>query len=207
MNELEALARKYNTDKRQNDEGQNIYHGYTDVYYQLFANEKYEYRDFLELGVREGNSHQMWEEFFPNAIIYGIDNFSEVAYNLPNKRIKVLKADQADENTILEYFKGITFDSLIDDGSHMNWHHQQSFRFLWPKLKSGGYYIIEDLATCYNRKFRETDDMSSSTLYWLESMRQNQPYSLYINSDELKNIMKEIRYISIVGELGIIAKK
>ena len=208
MNELEIIARKTGTDKRTNDEGQNIYHGYTDTYYQLFANEKYEYQDILEIGVQSGASHLMWEEFFPNATIYGIDLGTDPLYkNVSNDRIKILLADQTDKGTILEYFKNITFNVVIDDGSHLSKHHQQSFRFLWPKVKSGGYYIIEDLATCYDRRFRETDDMGSSTLYWLESMQYNQPFSYYINPEELKNIMREIRYISVVGELGIIAKK
>ena len=208
MNELEIIARKTGTDKRTNDEGQNIYHGYTDTYFKLFGNEKYEYQNLLEIGVQAGNSHLMWYEFFPNATIYGIDLGTDPLYkNVSNDRIKILLADQSDENTILEYFKNIMLNVVIDDGSHLCKHHQQSFRFLWPKVKSGGYYIIEDLATCYNRAFRETDDMSSSTLYWLQSMLYNQPYSQYISQEELKNIMREIRYISIVGELGIIAKK
>ena len=208
MNELEIIARKTETDKRTNDEGQNIYHGYTDVYFKLFANEKYEYQDILEIGIQSGFSHLMWYEFFPNATIYGIDLGTDPLYkNVSNDRIKVLIADQTDENTIIECFKNITFNVVIDDGSHLSKHHQQSFRFLWPKVKSGGYYIIEDLATCYDRRFRETDDMSSTTIYWLQSMLNGQPFSYYINPEELKNIMKDIRYISIVGELGIIAKK
>jgi len=208
MNELEIIARKTGTDKRTNDEGQNIYHGYTDTYYKLFANEKYEYQDVCEIGVQSGASHLMWEEFFPNATIYGIDLGTDPLYkNVSRNRIKVLIADQSDENTILEYFKNITFNVVIDVGSHLCKHHQQTFRFLWPKVKSGGYYIIEDLDTCYNRNFRETDDMSSTTIYWLQSTMQNQPYSQYISQIELKSIMQEIRYITFVGELGIIAKK
>jgi cephalosporin hydroxylase len=208
MNDLETIARKTGTDKRTNDEGQNIYHGYTDTYFKLFENEKYEYQDILEIGIQSGFSHLMWEEFFPNATIYGIDLGTDPLYkNVSSNRIKVLIADQSDENTILEYFKNIMLNVVIDDGSHLCKHHQQTFRFLWPKVKSGGYYIIEDLDTCYNRNFRETDDMSSTTVYWLQSMMQNQPYSRYISQDEIKNIMQEIRYITFVGELGIIAKK
>jgi hypothetical protein len=208
INELEILARKYNTDKRQNDEGQNIYHGYTDTYFKLFENEKYEYQNILEIGAQSGASLLMWYEFFPNSMIYSIDLGTDPLYkNVSNDRIKILIADQSDENIITNYFKNISFDFILDDGSHLSKHHQQSFRFLWPKLKSGGYYIIEDLDTCYNRAFRETDDMSSSTVYWLKSMQQNQPFSYYIGQDELKIISQEIRYITFVGELGIIAKK
>ena len=208
MNELEILARKFNTDKRTNDKDQNIYHGYTDTYYQLFANKKFEYKNILEIGVQEGRSHLMWYEFFPNTIIYGIDLGTDPLYkDISNDRIKIIIGDQSDKEIIDNNFKDIELNLIIDDGSHCSWHQQLSFKYLWPKLKSGGYYIIEDLDTCYNRKFRETDDMSSSTVYWLESIMKNEPFSYYINIDELKIIIQEIKSIVFSGELGIILKK
>jgi hypothetical protein len=41
------------------------------------------------------------------------------------------------------------FDIIIDDGSHINSHQIETFKILFPKLKSGGYYFIEDVQTSY----------------------------------------------------------
>ncbi len=36
-------------------------------------------------------------------------------------------------------------DIIIDDASHASHHQQNAFVTLFPKLRSGGLYIIEDL--------------------------------------------------------------
>ena len=37
------------------------------------------------------------------------------------------------------------FDVIIDDGSHESEHILTSLKTLFPRLKTGGYYFIEDL--------------------------------------------------------------
>ena len=37
------------------------------------------------------------------------------------------------------------YDVIIDDASHASPHQQLAFRHLFPRLRSGGLYIIEDL--------------------------------------------------------------
>jgi hypothetical protein len=51
---------------------------------------------------------------------------------------------------VLEQFKlqsGGNFDVVIDDGSHVPEHQLISFESLWPAVKPGGLYIVEDLET------------------------------------------------------------
>lgn len=38
---------------------------------------------------------------------------------------------------------------IIDDASHMNQLTIQSFKHLFPWLKSGGYYVIEDIESSW----------------------------------------------------------
>lgn len=210
-NDLELLARKYGTDKRTNDAGQNVYHGYTDTYYELFKDAKYDKLNILEIGVQNGFSHKMWADFFPNSMIYGIDTFEDILCktkieDIECDRVKILKASQDDEKSINEYFKNTKFDIIIDDASHRSWHQQKSFKILFPRLKSGGYYIIEDLAVCYNRNFREFEDIRSSTLKWLELMKDNMAFSFYIEYEKMRDFIDDIKSIDIIGELGIIKK-
>ena len=39
----------------------------------------------------------------------------------------------------------ISFDVIIDDGSHKLHHQTEAFKLLFPRLNPGGVYIIEDI--------------------------------------------------------------
>ena len=41
------------------------------------------------------------------------------------------------------------FDIVIDDGSHAPAHQVASLTALWPHVKVGGVYLVEDLHTSY----------------------------------------------------------
>jgi hypothetical protein len=207
MNDLDIIARFYGTDKRTNDADQDIYHGYTDIYYEYLKDKRLEYKNVLEIGVREGWSHLMWMDFFPLAMIYGVDNFSEpICRDVSCDRIKIIKGDQSDKDLLNKEFRDIIFDMIVDDGSHKSWHQQKTFTYLWSKLKSGGYYFIEDLLTSHIREFREFEDWNSSTVGWLESLFTSKPHSYYMKDYEIKVFMYQIKNIHIIGELAIIEK-
>ena len=57
-----------------------------------------------------------------------------------------------------ELFKDIKFDIIINDGSHITSHQQNSFGFLFPFLNSNGIYICEDLHTSYNNLYINTKE-------------------------------------------------
>lgn len=210
---LNELAAKYNTDKRP-DIGQNIYHGYTVKYESLFSEIRTNKMDVLEIGVREGSSHKMWEEYFENSTIYGVDNLSDpmiteeakrqYVETLETDRIKIFIGDQSDRDFMLSIHKNL-FDIIIDDGSHRSWHQQKTLSFMFEKLKSGGIYIIEDLGCCLGRDFREFDDVLSSTLHWLGHLQNGGQTSYYI--EDIQKFASEIESIEICGELGIIRKR
>jgi cephalosporin hydroxylase len=230
MNELESLGQFYKTDKRKNLNGETGNHDYIDTYYELLKDHKEDYENILEIGVWFGASHLMWNEFFPNAIINGVDNFSaqfhkyktenplmndaeismqleELKNSLENVGIIIHVGSQADKEFLKTVGYDGKYDLICDDGSHGSWDVQTSFDVLWDYVKSGGYYIVEDLAVCDNREFRQFDDPRSATDQWLGSMVSTEPFSYYIESDKLKRIQGEIESIEIVGELGIIKKK
>ena len=59
------------------------------------------------------------------------------------------------------------FDLIMDDGSHINEHVIKSFEFLFPKLKKGGIYVIEDTQTSYWEEYggSSTDFNKVGTIY------------------------------------------
>ncbi len=64
--DLCKIGKTYKTDKPGN--------GYTRVYYRLFEEFKDKTINIFEIGVYFGASLKMWEEFFRNGKVYGIDN-------------------------------------------------------------------------------------------------------------------------------------
>ena len=196
MNQLEKLARKYQTDKWSI--------GYTDYYSIWFEENRNNKLKVLEIGIQSGASIRMWEEYFPNSMIYGMDIPSPMLKgrqdgvalsnmeSLKSSRIVPFYANQGDRNDLKKFIDecGGDFDIIIDDGSHFQDDQQISWGFLWQYLKPGGLYVIEDIAVPREfYKSREKDDrwgisdiekFSDSTfnviLDFIENERLNSPY-------------------------------
>ncbi len=134
-------------------------HGYTLLYDMLFSDRRYESLTILELGLqtptgldaqdvagRTGSaisSVRMWNEFFPNAKFIGVDisDFSQ----FEDEDFEFIRADLSDEagvQKILE--KHQHFDLIIDDASHATHDQMVCFKHLFPALREGGIYIVED---------------------------------------------------------------
>jgi len=144
---LEELAIKYGTDKKCSGG-----HGYTPVYEQFFESRRNDNINFMELGVREGWSIRMWEEYFSEANIYCIDNNLEglCPSGFDSPRIHFTLCSQTDEkalNDIATTSGG--FDIIIDDASHISSLSIKSFEILFPHIRKNGIYVFEDLHVCH----------------------------------------------------------
>lgn len=91
-----------------------------------------------ELGVNRGVSLQMWRDYFPDGRLIGVDRDENAVW--PEGAEKVV-CDQADP--ALPGLIGIC-DLIIDDCSHEAHITKRSWDLLWPCVRSGGYYVIED---------------------------------------------------------------
>ena len=124
-------------------------HGYTSVYERWFESMRKEPLRLLEIGVCDprmpGASLKGWYEYFPNATIFGYDIVD--AHHFDNDRILTFVGDQSDPADLARFVEssGGEFDIIIDDGSHKDMHQQVSLVYLFPHLKPGGQYFIEDL--------------------------------------------------------------
>ena len=104
----------------------------------------------LEVGIARGGSILYWDDFFrhPDTRIIGID------IKLPDiempKRVTMHVCDQNDRNELVRIARSYgQFDLIIDDGSHQAKETRTCFDALYPFLKLGGYYVIEDWAVGY----------------------------------------------------------
>jgi hypothetical protein len=129
-------------------------HGYAPHYARCFAPIRFDQLKVLEIGVGGGEGIRMWLEYFANARIYGVDNVRDTCeWNTPGKhdRYTSVYGDQA--STIFwQCFKAdyrSDFDVIIDDGGHCNDQIITTFDAMWPALKPGGFYAVEDLNVSY----------------------------------------------------------
>ncbi|MBM7775485.1 8-demethyl-8-alpha-L-rhamnosyltetracenomycin-C 2'-O-methyltransferase [Actinokineospora baliensis] len=148
-------------------------HHYTQHYEHHLSPQRDQMLRILEIGVggnREahtgGNSLRMWKHYFPRAIIYGIDIFDK--RGVDEARLATFRADQSHQDELIEVAQAIgQVDVIIDDGSHLSSHVIASFTTLFPYLRDGGLYFIEDLhaslwAPRFNGSGKDTDNPAHS---------------------------------------------
>jgi beta-1,4-mannosyl-glycoprotein beta-1,4-N-acetylglucosaminyltransferase len=160
---LDEIARKYNTDKS------SVFHNYTEKYERYFGHLRNEPLTILEIGIQNGFSLKTWKEYFPNATIYGIDIVD--CSHMNDDRVTTLQGSQNDT----EFLQHVVdhygpFDIIIDDGSHYNTDMKISFDFLFPYVKPGGIYVVEDLHCVYWPEFSDGNHAFMNRLKGLMDM-------------------------------------
>lgn len=183
---LKELGLKYGTDKATTNSD---YIGWYENHFHTLRHRKI---TLLEIGVGEGASLKMWEEYFdhPKTEIWGLDNnLNCLKYN--SGKVFVLIGDQ---NNIQEFVRMNNkflseIDIVIDDGSHLMSHQIQTFTWLFPKIKETGIYVVEDLHTSSNliypnhkdwkitmvdfiKTFIDAVNMTSSDLYGYGNVKE-----------------------------------
>jgi len=106
----------------------------------------------LELGVAHGESLKTFASYFENGRIIGIDNENRGLDFSSHPNIRFELGDQRDAARLSEVcatHAPAGIDIIIDDASHIGAWSLRSYRALFPFLKPGGLYIIEDWATGY----------------------------------------------------------
>ena len=133
-------------------------HHYTRIYDMLLQPHRHSLKRMMEIGlmaggpevggdadrvVRTAPSVDMWLKFFPNAEVTGFD-ISDFSW-MDHPRFTFVRGDSGIEADLERAAAQGPFDLIIDDGSHASFHQQLAFKVLFPKLRPGGLYIIEDL--------------------------------------------------------------
>lgn len=141
---LKSLVDNTRTDK-------NTTHSYLDLYESLLSNKRETAKNALEVGIHRGGSIKLWYDYFPNAIIHGLDvihNNSVWDELKNNDRIKLYTSTDAyNKNTFKERFldKNIKCDFMLDDGPH-TLESMIYFITLYSQIMTDdGILIIEDV--------------------------------------------------------------
>ena len=161
-NPLELLGEKYGASKR--------IHNYLQHYWTHLRDISLDVKNVCEIGVQTPNSVRMWEEFFPNATIHGID-IDNNCKSIESGRVKIHIGSQNDMDFLNSVVSsvGVPFDVVIDDGSHQVDHQINTFNFLFPRLSEHGIYALEDTGPVVG-------DMGSITVNALRSFTDSINY-------------------------------
>ena len=183
---LRSLFDIYGSDKDSNDPLNNLHnpfawppHAYGLVYEMIFAPIRKTARLVFECGIgtsipglpssmgatgRQGASLRAWRDFFTNAWIHGADIDRSCLFS--EERITTHFVDQTDPFIIRKMWDSIDcadFDVIIDDGLHQFTAGSCFFKESFGKLRSGGMYVIEDVAICdWQRYMAFFDDAAFS---------------------------------------------
>jgi predicted O-methyltransferase YrrM len=159
--ELCEIGKKYDTDKtsqRNNISESRHCHPYTLFYHSLFQGKRNDPLDIAELGILNGSSLLMWQEYFSNAKIYGFENnlflIDQFQRNHNNDRISLSEIDVTNKNSISDNFQKMnqTYDIIIEDTTHQFEDQIRVIENVYDFLKPGGVLIIEDIFKSYKEE-------------------------------------------------------
>ena len=127
---------------------------YFPIYHEWFKKFRGTDLVFVEIGVQNGGSAQMWKEYFgKDAKIIGID-IDERCKQFEDENITIEIGSQEDVNFWNEFKnKYPRVDILLDDGGHTMNQQIVTFQQMFPHIKEGGIYFCEDCHTSYYKNF------------------------------------------------------
>lgn len=153
MKTLLELFQKYNNyEDVEYPSDKNSYHSYIeDVYEEYFSHYRSKKINLLEIGVSFSGSIRLWNDYFKNAKIYGIDDFScgqnhrskvEDLISGAVEKIKIICGNAYESQTLTDLPE---FDIIIDDGPHTLSTQMKCIQLYLSKLKPNGIMFIEDI--------------------------------------------------------------
>jgi len=128
---------KYDTDK-------DWRHGYIPDYLRL-ARALGPAAVACEVGVHEGGSLAMWQDLFPQGMVIGVDNDPSCTWPEGTRRVIAEQDDPALAVMVAGHALA-GCDLIVDDASHVGQLSMATFALLWPLVRPGGFYVVEDWA-------------------------------------------------------------
>ena len=143
-----------------------IGHGYAEFYEFHFSYLKNKEIKLLEIGTWKGGSIASFHHYFNKAIIFCLDRnykfqFKSSRINFFNCNTRNINELKKFENLLIKK-KSENLDIIIDDASHIYSDILNNFKIFFKKVKSGGFYVIEDLN--HYKYYSHLNDSSSDSL-------------------------------------------
>ena len=134
---------------------------YFDAYERLL--EKFRGKDvtFVEIGVLNGGSLDIWKEYFSKkSRIIGID-LNPQCKKFQKDNIEIYIGSQSDQDFWKSFFNKVgPVDIVIDDGGHTNIQQIMTAINCIPNINNNGMLIVEDTHASYMKKFNNPSNHS-----------------------------------------------
>lgn len=142
-------------------------HNYGGIYEKIFQKSRKKIKKIVEIGSLEGGSTAAFHFYFFNSIIECLDiNFER--HKFVSKRINKNYVDQSSEEQLKLFinkkFKKKDLDIVIDDGSHKEKDILITFKNLFPIIRKGGWYVIEDISKSWNKNVLKVLNNKENTI-------------------------------------------
>ena len=127
---------------------------YFEVYDQIFEKYKEKKIVFVEVGVLNGGSLEIWKKYFhPESRIIGID-LNPDTKKFEKSGIEIYIGDQSNPQFWSNFFKEVgNIDILLDDGGHTNLQQIVTLNECIKNINDEGVLITEDTHTSYMKEF------------------------------------------------------
>jgi len=181
---------------------------YFEIYESYFKNFQRNNIRLLEIGVQYGGSLKMWNEYFPNAKIFGID-INPDCKNLEDDNIDIQIGSQNDKKFLKNYAEYVgSLDLIIDDGGHTMNQQLNTFKILFPILNDGGIYIVEDIESSYQNMYGGGPKRSGTFVEYSKNLID----SINANHSDFNTLRpnwysKNIEYIHFYNNVIVFKKK
>ncbi len=171
MKTLAQIYESYQSPASWGDKG--TVHSYIEVYEQLLTPHRFKPGvKVLEIGLMNGASMRMWEEFFPNGTVYGIDlndhplDMVDLSPMIAEGTHHITLIDATNLALVNQHFGGMKFDVIIEDASHLLEHQFTIYENFKDKLSPGALYIIEDIEDidAHRSRFEQIDSSKQVTI-------------------------------------------
>lgn len=184
------------------------------LFYEKFLNKKKEsVIDILELGTFKGNATASFFYFFPNAVIDTGDLYPDLLRYKSN-RINNFKIDTSSKKEIHEKLisQKKKYELIIEDAGHFFKDQIISLFMLFPKLKKGGIYVIEELDFPDTREDMNILKEKPTLKDILNLVNERKDFtSNYIDQSEKEYFLENLKSINIFkgrfNEIAFIEKK
>lgn len=178
--ELDALGVLEGTDKSSCNSGGWDYLRHYEYFFR-------EFRDLpinlIEIGVQQGYSLKMWKEYFRQATIIGVD-INPNCTQLSEDRVVVEIGSQDDPVFLSDLCRRYPPSIIIDDGSHLAHHNIFTFEHMFPLLRPGGIYIVEDLAFHFETSHSVDAKVTQNPVDFLLAHTRNVVAGNFLRSDD-----------------------
>lgn len=184
-----------------------------DHYFDIYTRELDRLRShpirFLEIGIWHGGSIPMWRKYFhPDSHLVFVD-INPDCKNHADDGTFVEIGDQSDKEFLSKLAeKHGPFDVIVDDGGHKMTQQITSFESLWPHIKKGGLYMVEDVHTSYWPGFGGGYRNEASFMEYAKRLI-DKFHSWYTDQDELfefNEFAKEVNSVRFFDSIVVIER-